>query len=96
MPAVGSLLLKMTVTSDIGLLLSAAVNCAVPPDTLVVKPLVGVILTPAVLVFMFVTATSGAFVPLNIWSLLTADAVTMVKAISSRSMWSLTPVTVTV
>ena len=46
-PSVASLLARSTLTFAVGVVLSFTVNVAVPPFSVVVRPLVGVTVTPA-------------------------------------------------
>ncbi len=58
-PSVGSLLLRARVTSALGWVVSTTVKVAVPPDSVVTKPLVGLTVMPAVSLSSLVTLTGG-------------------------------------
>ena len=64
MPSVGSLEDKLMVTFAVGCEFNFIVNVAVPPASVVTKPLVGVTVTPATSLSRLVTETSDAFIPL--------------------------------
>jgi hypothetical protein len=78
LPSVGSLLESGIVTVAVGCLFSTMVNVAVPPASVVVKPEVGVTVTPAASLSVFETATSAALAPLYAASALVAVPVTTV------------------
>src|SRR5438067_2421844 len=63
-PSAVLLLLKGMVTLAVGLLVSAIVNDAVAPDSLVINPEVGVTVIPAVSLSVLLTLTSAGFIPL--------------------------------
>ena len=64
MPSVGSLELSAIVTFAVGCVLSTTVNVAVPPASVVVRPVVGVTVIPATSLSVLVTVTSAALTPL--------------------------------
>ena len=57
-------LLNPTVTLAVGCEVSTTVNVAVPPASVVVRPLVGLTVIPAASLSVFVTDTSLGFMPL--------------------------------
>jgi hypothetical protein len=61
MPSPASLELRPIVTFAVGWVFSTMVNVAVPPDSVVTKPLVGLTVMPAVSLSVLVTDTSAAF-----------------------------------
>jgi len=63
-PSDGSELASPTVTSAVGAALSTTVNVAVPPASVVVSPLVGLTVMPAVSSSVLVTETSAGSTPL--------------------------------
>jgi hypothetical protein len=60
-PSLASLELRPIVTSAVGWVFSAIANVAVPPDSVVTKPVVGLTVMPAVSLSVLVTETSAAF-----------------------------------
>ena len=74
-PSVGVLLDRPMVTSPLGAALSATVNVSRAPDSLVTRPDVGITMTPAVSLSMFVSLTSAASTPSKVLSSLFAGAV---------------------
>ena len=63
-PSVVSLELRPMVTSAVGCEARTTVKVAVPPASVVVRPLVGVTVMPAASLSVVVTLTSAAFSPL--------------------------------
>ena len=63
-PSVGSLELSAMVTSAVGCDVRTIVKVAVPPASVVVRPVVGVTVMPAASLSVLVTATSAALIPL--------------------------------
>ncbi len=64
MPSVVSLDDRPIVTFAVGWVFSTIVKVAVPPASVVTKPLVGLTVIPAVSLSVLVTDTSAAFKPL--------------------------------
>jgi hypothetical protein len=60
-PSLASLELRPIVTFAVGWVFSTMVNAAVPPDSVVIKPLVGLTVMPAVSLSVLVTNTSAGF-----------------------------------
>ena len=63
-PSLVSLELRPIVTSAVGWVFRTTVNVAVPPASVVVRPLVGLTVIPAVSLSMLLTGTSAGFRPL--------------------------------
>ena len=84
------------VTSAVGSEFSRTVNVAVPPASVVTRPVVGVMVMSAVSLSVLIPDTSAASKPLYLGSLLVAAAVTIEKFVSPSSTKSFTPVSVTV
>ena len=63
-PSVASLELSAMTTSPVGCEFRTIVKAAVPPDSVVVRPVVGVTVMPDASLSALVTVTSGALIPL--------------------------------
>ena len=88
--------LSEMVTLATGWLVSAMVNVAVPPASVVTRPLTGVTVTPATSLSVVEIATSATAKLLYAGSVLAAVPVTMEYAMVPSTTKSSTPVTVTV
>ena len=77
-PSVRSLEVRPIVTFAVGWAVSTMVNVAVPPASVVTRPLVGVTVTLAVSLSVVLTETSATARPLYAGSVLLAALVTMV------------------
>src|SRR5262245_34877158 len=77
-PSVVSELARPIVTGADGWLVSARVNVALPPASVVTSPATGVTVIPTASLSSFATETLAAFTPLYTGSALTAGAVTIV------------------
>jgi len=67
LPSVASILLKFIVTSALGMVSNETVNVAVPPFSLVVKPLIGLTVMPAGMntsLSVFIIVTSSGLMPM--------------------------------
>src|SRR6187399_1540341 len=95
-PSVGSFEIKPIVTSAVGCEFSTIANVAVPPASVVTRPVGGVTVMPAVSLSVLVTDTSLALSELYLPSLLAAGAVIIEYVTSPSSRKSSTPATVTV
>src|SRR5882672_4550277 len=95
-PSVKSLELSAIVTSAVGWLPMTMVNVAVPPASVVISPLAGATVTPAVSLSRLDTDTSATAIPLYTGSALVAAPVAIVKSTVPSETASSTPATVTI